>query len=105
MCHTTGNVDRVPAAALFIFIGAAPETSWLGDAVARDERGFILTGSQIPKDLLQKNFDRPPALLESSVPGIYAVGDVRQGSMKRVASSVGEGSIAVQFVHQYLSKS
>jgi thioredoxin reductase (NADPH) len=104
-CHTTGNVDRVRASALFIFIGAAPETSWLGECVARDERGFILTGSQIPKEMVQQNFDRPPMLLESSVPGIFAVGDVRQGSVKRVASGVGEGSIAVQFVHQYLSKS
>jgi thioredoxin reductase (NADPH) len=104
-CDSTGNVERVPAAALFIFIGAEPKTAWLGEAVARDERGFILTGSQIPKDLVQKNFERPPALLESSVPGIFAVGDVRQGSVKRVASSVGEGSIAVQFVHDYLSKS
>ena len=104
-CDTTGTVDRVRAAALFIFIGAEPRTAWLGDQLARDERGFILTGAQIPKDIVQKNFDRAPMLLESSVPGIFAVGDVRQGSVKRVASGVGEGSIAVQFVHQYLNKS
>jgi thioredoxin reductase (NADPH) len=104
-CDTTGVVDRVPAGSLFIFIGAEPRTAWLGDQVARDERGFILTGAQIPKELVQKNFDRVPLLLESSVPGIFAVGDVRHGSVKRVASGVGEGSIAVQFVHQYLNKS
>jgi thioredoxin reductase (NADPH) len=104
-CDTTGNVDRVRAAALFIFIGAEPKTAWLGECVARDERGFLLTGLQIPKELVQQNFDRPPMLLESSIPGIFAVGDVRHGSVKRVASGVGEGSIAVQFVHQYLSKS
>lgn len=104
-CDTTGNVDSVQAAALFIFIGAEPKTAWLGECVARDERGFLLTGSQIPKELVQQNFERPPMLLESSIPGIFAVGDVRHGSVKRVASGVGEGSIAVQFVHQYLSQS
>ncbi len=104
-CEATGRTDRVPATSLFIFIGAEPKTSWLGDTVARDDHGFILTGPQIPKDLSTKNFDRAPMLLEASVPGIFAVGDVRFGSVKRVASGVGEGSIAVQFVHQYLNRS
>jgi thioredoxin reductase (NADPH) len=103
-CEASGQADRVKATALFIFIGAEPKTSWLGDCVSRDERGYVLTGSQIPKDLAGRNFERPPMLLEASVPGVFAVGDVRHGSVKRVASGVGEGSIAVQFVHQYLNR-
>ena len=92
---------------LFIFIGAMPHTDWLGGSVERDEHGFILTGP----DLIQ-NGSRPqswtlardPFLLESSVPGIFVAGDVRHGSVKRVASGVGEGSIAVQFIHRYLAE-
>jgi thioredoxin reductase (NADPH) len=103
-CEATGNTERVPATSLFIFIGAEPKTAWLGDTVARDDYGFILTGPQIPKSLVTKNFDRAPMLLETSAPGVFAVGDVRFGSVKRVASGVGEGSIAVQFVHQYLNR-
>jgi thioredoxin reductase (NADPH) len=103
-CEASGETERVAATALFIFIGAEPKTAWLGDAVSRDERGYVLTGPQIPKELSSTNFDRPPMLLEASVPGVFAVGDVRHGSVKRVASSVGEGSIAVQFVHQYLNR-
>ncbi len=103
-CEATGTTERVPASSLFIFIGAEPKTEWLGETLARDDHGFILTGPQLPKDLVTRNFDRPPMLLETSVPGIFAVGDVRLGSVKRVASSVGEGSIAVQFVHQYLNR-
>jgi thioredoxin reductase (NADPH) len=106
-CDATGTVDRVPATALFIFIGAEPSTSWLDGFVMRDERGFLLTG----QDLLMNGqrpkgwpLDRDPSLLETSVPGVFAVGDVRHGSVKRVASGVGEGSIAIQFVHQYLAK-
>jgi thioredoxin reductase (NADPH) len=100
-------VDKIPAAALFIFIGAEPRTNWLDGMVQRDERGFVLTGGALmtygkrPKGW---TLDRDPGLLETNVPGIFAVGDVRQGSVKRVASGVGEGSIAIQFVHQYLSK-
>jgi thioredoxin reductase (NADPH) len=104
-CTQTNTVDRVPAAALFIFIGAEPKTEWLDRFVERDAKGFILTGA----DLIHNGrppaswpLDRDPTLLESSVPGVFAVGDVRHGSVKRVASGVGEGSIAVQFVHQYL---
>ena len=103
-CEASGKTERTPATALFIFIGAEPKTSWLGETVARDDHGFILTGPQVPKDLITKNFDRAPMLLETSEPGIFAVGDVRFGSVKRVASGVGEGSIAVQFVHQYLNR-
>jgi thioredoxin reductase (NADPH) len=91
LCSDTGKVERVPAGSMFIFIGALPRTDWLAGVVERDERGFILTGP----DLI---------LLETNVPGIFAVGDVRHGSVKRVASGVGEGSVAVQFIHQYLSK-
>ena len=107
LCSDTNKVERVPATSMFIFIGALPRTDWLGDAIVRDDRGFILTGPDVmqggqrPKGWAP---DRDPFLLETSVPGIFAVGDVRHGSVKRVASGVGEGSVAVQFIHQYLSK-
>ena len=107
LCSDTNKVERVPASALFIFIGALPQTGWLGDLVERDDRGFILTGPDLIRDgNLPKGWtlDRDPFLLETNVPGIFAVGDVRHGSVKRVASGVGEGSVAVQFIHQYLSK-
>lgn len=105
LCSKTGAVDRVPATALFIFIGAEPKTEWLAGFVERDSKGFILTGSDLIRDgktPAKWPLDRDPTLLESSLPGVYAVGDVRHGSVKRVASGVGEGSIAIQFVHQYL---
>ena len=107
LCSDTSKVERVPANAMFIFIGALPRTDWLGNVLERDDRGFILTGPDLMKDGHRPKgwtLDRDPFLLESSVPGIFAVGDVRHGSVKRVASGVGEGSVAVQFVHQYLSK-
>jgi thioredoxin reductase (NADPH) len=106
-CDLSGETRRTPANALFIFIGAQPHTSWLDGAIERDERGFILTGQDLmPDGKRPKNWplDRDPGLLETNVPGVFAVGDVRHGSVKRVASGVGEGSIAIQFVHQYLSK-
>jgi thioredoxin reductase (NADPH) len=106
-CDKTGDITRVPAAALFIFIGAEPRTSWLDGMVEIDSRGFVLTGPDLMRDGRRpKNWslERDPALLETNVPGIFAVGDVRHGSIKRVASGVGEGSIAIQFVHQYLAK-
>jgi thioredoxin reductase (NADPH) len=106
-CDATGSSDRVRASALFIFIGAEPSTEWLNGFVERDERGFLLTGQDLLKNGERPKgwqLDRDPSLLETSVPGVFAVGDVRHGSVKRVASGVGEGSIAIQFVHQYLAK-
>jgi thioredoxin reductase (NADPH) len=113
----SGKKQTVPAYALFIFIGAQPRTDWLDHTVKRDANGFILTGPDLmienghnngnisntnrPKGW---NLDRQPFLLETNIPGIFAAGDVRSGSIKRVASGVGEGSIAIQFVHQYLKR-
>ena len=103
----TGETEVVPAKAIFIFIGAQPRTEWLEGIVKRDAHGFILAGP----DLMQNGkrpegwpLDRDPYLLESSVPGIFVAGDVLHESVKRVASAVGGGAIAVQFVHQYLAK-
>ncbi len=96
-----------PASALFIFIGAAPKTGWLPEGIMRDPNGFVLSGrdllieGKMPKCWKE---DRAPYLLETSVPGIFAAGDVRHGSVKRAASAVGEGSISVQFMHQYLAR-
>jgi thioredoxin reductase (NADPH) len=107
VCSDTNKVERVPASAMFIFIGALPRTEWLTDVVERDERGFILTGPDLIREGQRPkgwSLDRDPFLLETNIPGIFAVGDVRHGSVKRVASGVGEGSVAVQFIHQYLSK-
>ncbi len=107
MCSDTNKIERVPASSMFIFIGALPRTDWLGNLVERDERGFLLTGPDLIRDGQHPkgwNLERDPYLLETNIPGIFAVGDVRHGSVKRVASGVGEGSVAVQFIHQYLSK-
>jgi thioredoxin reductase (NADPH) len=107
LCSDTGKIERVPTGAMFIFIGALPRTDWLADVVERDERGFILTGPDLIRDGQRPKgwaLERDPYLLETNVPGLFAVGDVRHGSVKRVASGVGEGSVAVQFIHQYLSK-
>lgn len=106
-CDKSGSVDRIPASSLFIFIGAQPRTEWLDGLIERDQRGFIITGQDLMRDGKRPRgweADRDPGLLETSVPGVFAVGDVRHGSIKRVASGVGEGSVAIQFVHQYLSK-
>src|SRR2546429_617847 len=95
-CGDSGQSEKVPANSLFVFIGAAPNTDWLAGVVERDERGFILTGNDLMRDGKRPPgwpLDRDPYLPETSVPGIFAVGDVRHGSVKRVASSVGEGSI------------
>jgi len=107
LCSDSNKIERVRATAMFIFIGALPRTDWLAGVVERDERGFILTGPDLIREGQRPKgwaLDRDPFLLETNVPGIFAVGDVRHGSVKRVASGVGEGSVAVQFIHQYLSK-
>jgi thioredoxin reductase (NADPH) len=106
ICNDTGDVSRVSASSLFVFIGAEPRTSWLDGAIERDGRGFILTGPDLLKPGKRPKgwtLERDPTLLETNIPGVFAVGDVRYGSVKRVASGVGEGSVAIQFVHQYLS--
>jgi thioredoxin reductase (NADPH) len=103
--RASGAADTVPAAALFVMIGAEPRTAWLPDSVGRDEEGFILTGrnlqraGKLPADW---PFERPPLLLETSIPGVFAAGDVRHRSIKRLASAVGEGATAIQLVHEYL---
>ena len=104
---TTGTIETVPATSLFIFIGASPRTDWLEGVIERDRNGFILTGSELLSERKRPKgwtLDRDPFLLETNIPGIFAAGDVRYGSVKRVASGVGEGAIAVQFIHRYLSK-
>jgi thioredoxin reductase (NADPH) len=102
----TGAVETIPTNALFSFIGAKPRTDWLQDIVERDEHGFILTGSDTMRNGMSPKgwkMERDPFFLETNVPGIFAIGDVRCNSVKRVASAVGEGAIAVQLVHQYLA--
>ena len=104
---TSGETETVPTQALFILIGAVPHTDWLEGFVERDERGFILSGPDLSKPGERPKGwkpDRDPYLLETSVPGVFVAGDVRHGSIKRCASAVGEGSIAIQFVHQYLKE-
>jgi thioredoxin reductase (NADPH) len=103
----TGEAQSHPARSLFIFIGAQPRTDWLADVVERDDHGFIPAGPDLMRDGKRPegwNLDRDPFLLETSVPGVFVAGDVRRGSVKRVASGVGEGSISISFIHQYLSK-
>ena len=98
----------MPASWLFVFIGAQPRTDWLGKDVARDERGYVVTGPDLPAGRIrggQRDWPlaRAPYALETSVPGVFAAGDVRLDSMKRVASAVGEGAMAVHLVHRYLA--
>ncbi len=107
LCDVSGETNTLPASSLFILIGAVPNTEWLHGIVERDERGFVLAGADLIREGKRpKNWtlERDPGLLETNVPGVFVVGDVRKGSVKRVASGVGEGSIAVSFIHQYLSK-
>jgi thioredoxin reductase (NADPH) len=98
---TNGETSRLESGGLFIFIGADAETGWLPPEIALDRTGFVLTGADA-REASDWPLDRDPYLLETSVPGIFACGDVRSGPVKRVAASVGEGSMAIAFVHQYL---
>jgi thioredoxin reductase (NADPH) len=103
----TGTTERVPADGLFVFIGATPRTEWLGDCVARDEDGFILSGTDLMRDCRPPEgwpLAREPYRLETSRPGVFVAGDVRHGSVKRLAAAVGEGAMAVQFIHWYLDR-
>lgn len=99
----SGTVDRHDCGALFVFIGADAETGWLPADIARDKRGYVLTGDDVVK-AGRWTFSRDPYLLESSLPGVFACGDVRLSPVKRVASAVGEGSMAIAFVHKYLQQ-
>jgi thioredoxin reductase (NADPH) len=94
--NRSGERRLLPARELFVFIGAEPHTGWLGDEVALDDRGFVLAGAQPSGDGSRR-------FLETNLPGVLAVGDVRSGSIKRVASAVGEGAMAVRLVHDHLA--
>jgi thioredoxin reductase (NADPH) len=98
----TGETETVPADGLFVFIGATPRTEWLGNVVARDPEGFVLSGADFrcggPDEW---PLERQPYLLETSTPGIFVAGDVRKGSVKRLTSAAGEGVMAVHFIHRY----
>ena len=98
--QASGAVDEIPAAALFIMIGAEPGTDWLPREILRDERGYVLTGDEVMR---QTDHSRAPLPLETSMAGVFAVGDVREGGMKRVASAVGEGSNAIRHIHTFLA--
>jgi thioredoxin reductase (NADPH) len=99
-----GSETQMPADFLFVFIGAYPHTAWLGESIARDDRGFVLSGLDLLRDGASPRWslEREPMLLETSLPGVFVAGDVRRASMKRVASAVGEGAMGVYLVHQYL---
>ena len=101
--RATREVRRVDSGGVFVFIGADAETAWLPDAIVRDERGYVRTGEAVTKSG-QWRLGRDPYLLETSVPGIFACGDVRSSPVKRVAAAVGEGSMAIAFVHQFLAQ-
>ena len=98
--------NNYPIRHVFVMAGAAPRTAWLEDSVILDKKGFIVTGAELDeyRDLFRWPISRTPMLLETSVPGLFAVGDSRSGSIKRVASAVGEGSMAVHLVHRFLAE-
>jgi thioredoxin reductase (NADPH) len=101
----TGRTQTVPASALVVLVGAVPHTDWLPPQIGRDEHGFVVTGSDFPASrnpAASWTLPRPPLSPETSLPGVFAAGDVRHGSVKRVASAVGEGSIATTQLTQYL---
>jgi thioredoxin reductase (NADPH) len=105
--RATGEQETVEAGSMFVFIGAAPRTDWLDGVVLRDERGFVRTGPDLVVGGKRPSgwpLDRDPYHLESSVPGVFVAGDVRAESVKRVASAVGEGAMAVTLVHRYLAE-
>ena len=101
--RATGDTTRLDSGGLYIFIGADAQTAWLPPEIALDKRGFVLTGPEM-REAGAWALDRDPYLLETSVPGIFACGDVRFGPVKRVAAAVGEGSMAIAFIHQYLKE-
>jgi thioredoxin reductase (NADPH) len=105
MDDASGLCDDVAANWLFVFIGAMPRTTWLGEQIVCDANGFIVTGQDLRTDLYGRRWRlaRPPFALETSVPGVFAAGDVRLDSMKRVAAAVGEGAMSVYGVHRYLA--
>jgi thioredoxin reductase (NADPH) len=101
--NARGVDETLPTDAVFIFIGADANTQWLPAAIARDTQGYLLTGRDADAAPGVPPLDRDRFLLETSIPGIFAAGDVRHGSMKRVAAAVGEGSMSIAFIHQYLA--
>jgi thioredoxin reductase (NADPH) len=101
--NKSGQQQTIETPAVFSFIGATPRTDWLPSEIERDAKGFVRTGTALTQSRSWR-IARPPFLLETSRPGVFAAGDVRSGSVKRVASAVGEGAMAVQFVHEYLKE-
>ncbi len=103
----TKETQTIEASAMFVFIGAKPYTDWLGDKIIKDDKGFVITGRDLLTNDTYKRawkLEREPMMLETCVPGIFAAGDVRSGAMNRVASAVGEGAMAIKFVHEYLAE-
>ena len=99
--RATGERRRIEASAMFVLIGADSRTGWLPSSVQRDEQGFVLTGADI--DATRWSLSRPPFALETSVPGVFAAGDLRANGVKRVAAAAGEGAVSVPMVHRYLA--
>ncbi len=100
--RATGRTEELAAAALFAMIGGEPHTQWLPEEIARDGGGYLITGNDLLEHEAYWECDRAPAALETSMPGVFAAGDVRDGSIKRVAAAVGEGAAVVRLVHEYL---
>jgi thioredoxin reductase (NADPH) len=96
-------LETVPADALFALIGVRPHTEWLGATLQRDQKGFIITGRNLDRAGVSWSLERGPLPLETNMPGVFAVGDARQGSVERVASAVGEGASVVRYIHEHLA--